>query len=120
MPEPKTTIAAGGGRADANVPGCRPGMADAEGGVAPATVHQSTAWPDPKRPGVPLHPERDGWHWLRYAGREPEPDRWNAAAQGWRYCGVLEYTSGPRVWSYVAPCPAPQDIEKRREALANG
>ncbi len=39
----KTTIAAGGGRADANVPGCRPGMADAEGGVAPATVHQSTA-----------------------------------------------------------------------------
>ena len=39
---PQSTIAAGGGRADANVPGCRPGMADAEGGVAPATVHQST------------------------------------------------------------------------------
>lgn len=21
-------------------------------------------WPDPKRPGVPMLPERDGWHWL--------------------------------------------------------
>ena len=80
-------------------------------------TQETTAWPDPKRPGVPLHPERDGWHWLRYAGREPEPDRWNAAAQGWRYCGVLEYTSGPRVWSYVAPCPAPQDIEKQTTLL---
>lgn len=43
----KTTIAAGGGRADADVPGCRPGTADAEGGVAPATVHQSTIPTDP-------------------------------------------------------------------------
>lgn len=22
-------------------------------------------WPDPTRPGVPLNPERDGWHWMK-------------------------------------------------------
>lgn len=26
-------------------------------------------WPDPTRPGVPLFPEQDGWHWLRVFGR---------------------------------------------------
>lgn len=23
-----------------------------------------TTWPDPARPGVPMNPEKDGWHWL--------------------------------------------------------
>ena len=22
-------------------------------------------WPNPDRPGIPLNPERDGWHWLK-------------------------------------------------------
>jgi hypothetical protein len=23
-----------------------------------------SGWPDPEKPGVPLNPERDGWHWI--------------------------------------------------------
>jgi hypothetical protein len=74
-------------------------------------------WPFPSRPGVPLNPERDGWHWLSYAaGRAVEPDRWNAAAQGWRYSGALEYTSGTRVWSYLGPCLTPAEVAAREAA----
>jgi hypothetical protein len=35
-------------------------------------------WPDPSRPGVPLHPERDGWHWVDECARE-----WSATEQAW-------------------------------------
>ena len=73
-------------------------------------------WPDPQRPGVPLNPERDGWHWLVYAGKSVEPDRWNAEVQGWRYAGALEYTSGTRVWSYLGPCLLPSEVAAREAA----
>lgn len=35
-------------------------------------------WPDPKRPGVPMFPERDGWHWLSIGDASPIPIEWNA------------------------------------------
>lgn len=30
----------------------------------PQSQPAAPAWPDPARPGVPLNPERDGWHWI--------------------------------------------------------
>lgn len=37
-------------------------LAQPELDAAPARAEG--AWPDVTRPGVPLNPERDGWHWL--------------------------------------------------------
>lgn len=41
-------------------------------------------WPDPKRPGVPLFPERDGWHvvTLWRSGRQVT-GFWHARKQKW-------------------------------------
>ena len=41
-------------------------------------------WPNPDKPGVPLNPERDGWHWLF----DPEnaksyPEIWVAEIDAW-------------------------------------
>ena len=43
-----------------------------------------SGWPDKDKPGVPLHPERDGWHWLF----DPEnnksyPEVWVAEIGAW-------------------------------------
>jgi hypothetical protein len=50
-------------------------------------------WPDPARPGVPMNPDRDGWHWLtRKNGLWPEPWRWNPDADGrgaWAHLGAV-------------------------------
>lgn len=37
-----------------------------------------TNWPDPKRPGVPLFPERDGWHML-----DRDVWQWSAKRKAW-------------------------------------
>lgn len=89
-----------------------------------------SAWPDPSRPGVPLNPERDGWHWLltpdgedavyfwRVAGeceRGRWPDQWLHSADEWN----------PTDCTYLGPCLTPADLtaavqaerERWREAL---
>lgn len=38
------------------------------------TTH--TNWPNPERPGVPMFPERDGWHLLQFSGIT-EACRWH-------------------------------------------
>ena len=42
-----------------------------------------TTWPDPGKPGVPMHPEKDGWHWLK-TGHGLAPWYWveDQGAQG--------------------------------------
>lgn len=79
-------------------------------------------WPDPARPGVPLKPEQDGWHWLVQAGHEM-PAMWNAAQQQWSQGGlccsgscspkyVASDTFIPRV-RYLGPCLTPAEVEAR-------
>ena len=38
----------------------------------------SKNWPNPERPGVPMFPERDGWHWLSVGDAAPIPVEWLA------------------------------------------
>lgn len=38
----------------------------------------TTNWPDPTRPGVPLFPERDGWHML-----DRDVWQWSAKRKAW-------------------------------------
>jgi len=41
-------------------------------------------WPDPDKPGVPLHPERDGRHWLFDAKSNVSfPEFWVAKMGAW-------------------------------------
>jgi len=70
-----------------------------------------SAWPDPSRPGVPLNPERDGWHWLKHPeDLRPFPSAWNAELQGWPSGAV----HSPQ-WvvdlgfAYLGPCLTPAD-----------
>lgn len=77
-------------------------------------------WPDPARPGVPLHPERDGWHWLHHKeDMRPIPAMWNAALAGWT-CGTL-HSPGWIVdlgYTYLGPCILPADLAAERAAAA--
>lgn len=45
-------------------------------------------WPDPAHPGVPLHPERNGVHWLRWpqARQALAIGEWSADLQMWVVC----------------------------------
>ncbi|MFT8439876.1 hypothetical protein [Acetobacter fabarum] len=50
-----------------------------------------TNWPNPERPGVPLFPERDGWHWLSYGqNQEPVPFEWSSE----------EFSDAPTEWAW--------------------
>jgi hypothetical protein len=87
-----------------------------------------STWPDPSRPGVPLHPERDGWHWIQtdegdfipYEWRtngECERGRWQA---GWIFDAYAELD--PKKLRYLGPALTPAEVaaavaEARRAAL---
>jgi hypothetical protein len=68
-------------------------------------------WPDPSRPGVPLNPEQDGWHWISIDGREPECMLWIFHRD---YIRVGEFRSG--TWWIVAMAVtySPADASKWR------
>jgi hypothetical protein len=64
-----------------------------------------TAWPDPARPGVPLNPEQEGLHWLRY-----EHDGYvEVSAFLWERDGYwvksrhVHYSEWPGRWAYLGP-----------------
>ena len=70
-------------------------------------TEQTTDWPDPEQPGVPLHPKRDGWHWISTSGG-PSPRFWHARQQMWQ--GEewdWPYDMAERR-SYLAPVPGPR------------
>jgi hypothetical protein len=77
-------------------------------------------WPDAARPGYPLNPERDGWHWVMM--REGVPFRpracfWDASRPGWAVPGSakLREDAGPE-WRYLAPCHTPAEVSAQVEA----
>lgn len=72
-------------------------------------------WPDPKRPGVPMFPERDGWHWIHTGnGSGPRPFYWCSKAQGYFtspevWAHRWKYT---KVWEYHGPVFTPTQINE--------
>ena len=90
----------------------------------------------PSRPGVPLHPERDAFHWLLRVGAAwNEAWRWDPDADGCgtEYSGAWAEGDGDgqpadmaRWFSYAGPCLTPAEhaaaladarAQGRREAL---
>lgn len=81
-------------------------------------------WPDPDKPGVPLHPERDGWHWLHHPeDLRPMVTGWQAELHGWPSGGL----HSPQVivdlgYRYLGPALLPAEVaalvaEARAKAL---
>ena len=86
-------------------------------------------WPDAERPGVPLSPEVDGWHWLR-RGEQVWPFHWvggdepgGCADEGCDPdCADTDPETMVRYWKrYLGPCLLPSEVAARvAEAEARG
>lgn len=69
-------------------------------------------WPDASKPGVPLNPERDGWHFLHHPeDLRPVPTPWDAAHAAWCSGGM----HSPRGvidlgYRYLGPCQTPAEV----------
>ena len=71
-------------------------------------------WPDPSRPGVPLNPERDGWHWVGYfVGQVPRARFWYAEDNGW---GFGPPATEPENCHYYGPILYPAEVAAREAA----
>ncbi len=77
-------------------------------------------WPDPARPGVPMNPERDGWHWVQWPnGGRPQCEWWRdndmGGGKGW-----AEWRNGyiAAQYRYLGPCLTPAEVAAREAAAA--
>jgi hypothetical protein len=84
-------------------------------------------WPDPSKPGVPLHPERDGWHWLARNADDAWPFYWVSGTEsGWCAedgcnvdCADTEPEFMAHYWPrYLGPCHTPAEVAAREAAAA--
>jgi hypothetical protein len=71
-------------------------------------------WPNPEQPGVPLNPEKNGWHWLTslHTGKE-QPWRWYARGQLWNWNGDTASptpASMAKNYSYGGVCHTPAEV----------
>jgi hypothetical protein len=76
-------------------------------------MSDNNGWPG--KPGVPLNPERDGWHWLRY-----EHDGYvEISAFLWERDGYwvksrhVHYSEWVGRWTYAGPVLTPAEVEAR-------
>ena len=72
----------------------------------------SSFWPDPYAPGLPLDPERDGWHWLD-SSDGPVACEWRAS-RGW-----MDGVRYPLDLIYLGPCLTPPEVVALRVAAAS-
>jgi hypothetical protein len=73
----------------------------------------ANGWPD--KPGVPMNPERDGWHWVQQDGRKSLCAKW---MWGSRSIGKWISADVRGNWRYLAPCLTPFEIEHRERAAS--
>ena len=81
-------------------------------------------WPDASKPGVPLNPERDGWHWVVAAdpnvSTESAPWRWASGNQHWLppvdVSGALPLNPSRVQWRYLGRCHTPAEVSALIEA----
>ncbi|MFN8996544.1 MAG: hypothetical protein ACK5X3_23170 [Pseudomonadota bacterium] len=78
----------------------------------------TNGWPG--KPGVPLNPERGGWHWLSGVTERPAAFEWLAHKQAWLFHRAQpEAQAMPphdfRLWTYLGPVLTPEEATARRE-----
>ena len=80
-------------------------------------------WLDAARPGVPLEPERDRWHWLRSTKSAVEPHEWLGSEgeyphyNGTWNCDFDKPADAARAgMTYLGPCLTPAEVAAREAA----
>lgn len=85
-------------------------------------------WSFADRLGVPMNPERDGWHWVQNGAGEPSCQRWSHGR--WTVHGDVGWTPAQVATlmhlRYLGPCHTPAEVaalvaagqEGMREACA--
>jgi hypothetical protein len=66
-------------------------------------MSDKNGWPG--KHGVPLNPERDGWHWVDDGANGTEPRFWGATFAEWD--GYPLWMA--KEWDYLRPC-SPDDL----------
>jgi hypothetical protein len=73
----------------------------------------ANGWPEASKPGVPLNPDRSGWHWLSRPGQRSVV-RWSSTYQEWWFMGHQHppsaIASPDRGWTYLGPCMTPAEV----------
>jgi hypothetical protein len=71
------------------------------------------SWPDPARPGVPLNPERDGWHWVKRIGqKQAHTERW-IGSHWWLGPSFGGAKTNIEKYEYLGPALTPAEVEAR-------
>lgn len=74
-----------------------------------------TNWPNPERPGVPMFPERDGWHMTTHSGAtSPTVSFWCASEGVWKNGASSyppDYLAHP-MRRYIGPVLTPTQISE--------
>lgn len=80
-------------------------------------MSDSSGWPDPARPGVPLNPERAWPHWVSYLDPDMPAEivEWNGHAWGNRETPPEQMAEA---WHYHGPVLTPAEVETREAAAA--
>jgi hypothetical protein len=70
-------------------------------------------WPDPARPGVPMNPERDGWHWVadKDGIGKPWVEYWNGRDSWAPVSATPNFICWH--WRYIAPVITPAEADAR-------
>ena len=77
----------------------------------------SRSWPLVCAPGTPDHPERDGWHWMRWPSTEVLTiGQWAADLQGWSvsYLGTFALPADLAHLDYLEPAAPPRTVRANR------
>lgn len=85
-----------------------------------AEASDPNGWPDASKPGVPLHPERDGRHWLHHPEDiRPIVQPWDAEHASW-ISGAMHSPQGvvDLGFRYLGPCLLPEEVAAREAAAA--
>jgi hypothetical protein len=79
-----------------------------------------SGWPDPDKPGVPLNPEKDGWHWLADPASTQfyfwhRPVKWIGEIESWLFGGCVTWREMNETgWRYLGPCLKPAEADALR------
>ena len=85
-------------------------------------TENNNGWPD--RPGVPLNPERDGWHWVEDTVDGVGTGHIEAVYYAvwdvpiWYRSGKGSPITKPKEWRYLGPCLTPEEIAAKDAEIA--
>jgi hypothetical protein len=75
-------------------------------------------WPNPDKPGYPVDPETNGWHWLANSKDLPCPWLWFANTSEWGHVeGDLMSSEFMANAKYLGPALTPAEVEDVIQAI---